>query len=230
MYTRGTNRNDRKYMFPKLFHQYVLETYIYSGGKGTPLYFTTENAWERNTGPRTGRRRQPRAGRDSGPDQDRYGAHPNADRAPGDAGATKREQDQERLRGLGAGSVPGGRLGAGTAFTTGRPSCPDRGGAAGILRIPGSRPAEREGSGPGGSGARVCECVCVCAGALRARGRGWAGTRVGVPARERVWCVRGRVCGGTGVWARVYCVCFRASTCLQGMPCLHPSPVFACSS
>ena len=37
--------------------------------------------------------RQPRAGRDSGPDQDRYGAHSNADRVPGDAGATAREQD-----------------------------------------------------------------------------------------------------------------------------------------
>ena len=56
-----------------------------------------------------------RAGRDSGPDQDRYGAHSIVDRVPGDAGATAREQDplgsagilsadQERLRGLGAGS------------------------------------------------------------------------------------------------------------------------------
>jgi hypothetical protein len=38
---------------------------------------------------------EPDAGdnQDSGPDQDRYGAHPHADRAPGDVGVTKREQD-----------------------------------------------------------------------------------------------------------------------------------------
>ena len=46
------------------------------------------------SGPRrAGRRGRPRAGRDSGPDQDRYGAHSNADSASGDAGAIAREQD-----------------------------------------------------------------------------------------------------------------------------------------
>ena len=44
-----------------------------------------------------GRRRQTGAGRSGGPDQDRYGAHPNTDRAPEDGGATKREQDPRIL-------------------------------------------------------------------------------------------------------------------------------------
>ena len=38
-------------------------------------------------------------------------------------------------------------------------------------------------------------------------------TRVGVPARERAWRVRGRVCGSAGVGARVsaggVCACLR---------------------
>ena len=92
------------------------------------------------SGPRrTGRRSQPRDGRDSGPDQDRYGAHPNADRAPGNAGVTKREQDplelqgirvadQERLRSWGP-DVGAWRVAvrarAGTAFSTGRSRGPD---------------------------------------------------------------------------------------------------------
>jgi hypothetical protein len=85
----------------------------------------------------------------SGPDQDRYGAHPHADYAPGEAGVTKREQDPRArtlgdpvggpgaAEGLGSGGpVPGGRrLGPGQArpLTTRRSAYWSGGGAVRIL-------------------------------------------------------------------------------------------------
>jgi hypothetical protein len=70
----------------------------------------------------------------------------------------------------------------------------------GSFGIPGPRQAGREGGGPGGSGARVRAPACVRGSAVGARTQVDA-TRVGVPARERTWRVRGRVCGvGVRVW------------------------------
>jgi hypothetical protein len=107
------------------------------------------------SGPRrTGRRSQPRDGRDSGPDQDRYGAHPNANRAPGDAGVTKREQDPLELQGIRVADQErlrswGGRIYFRRGWGWGegrrrrqRGACPRRGGRRGMASLRGLPLAE----------------------------------------------------------------------------------------
>ena len=140
--------------------------------------------------------------------------------------------DQERMRILGA----GGPCLAGGGWGQGRHGRSPQGGQragpveawSGSFEIPGPRPTGREGGGPGGSGARVRARACVRGNAVGARTQVDA-TRVGVPARERAWRARGRVCGSAGVGARVnagsggVCACLGvrvgAGVCVWGCAC-----------
>jgi hypothetical protein len=136
--------------------------------------------------------------------------------------------DQERLRFLGA----GGPCLAGGGWGQGRHGRSPQGGQragpvevrSGSFGIPGPRPAGREGGGPGGSGARVRARACVRGSAVGARTQVDA-TRGSVPARKRVWRVRGRVCGSAGVGARVstggVCACLGVRVGAGGGVCVR---------